>query len=131
MFDLVAKHKRLLQVFLAILIIPPFAFWGIDSYQGNSTQVNEVASVDGSRITEQEFTDQLRGQLVEVSHLRGRHPADRYPARDVGRHGRLGDQPIVGGVLTGRQDREQLGNARVFVHGTDGRRAWYGRPSTL
>ncbi len=73
MFDLVAKHKRLLQVFLAILIIPPFAFWGIDSYQRNGTQANEVASVDGSRITEQEFTEQLRGQLERMRSLLGRN----------------------------------------------------------
>src|SRR5258708_17123709 len=29
MFDFVTKHKRLLQFVLALMIVPPFAFWGI------------------------------------------------------------------------------------------------------
>ena len=37
MFNFVAKNKRLLQVVLVVLIVPPFAFWGIDSYQGMSS----------------------------------------------------------------------------------------------
>src|ERR1041385_2975892 len=28
MFDFVSKHKRLLQFVLALMIVPPFAFWG-------------------------------------------------------------------------------------------------------
>ena len=32
MFDFVGKHKRLLQILLALILVPPFAFFGIQSF---------------------------------------------------------------------------------------------------
>jgi len=72
MFNFVAKNKRLLQVVLVVLIVPPFAFWGIDSYQGMSSVGADVATVGDQRITESEFTTQLRTQQERMKSLLGR-----------------------------------------------------------
>src|SRR5262245_24651166 len=69
MFDFVGKHKRLLQLLLALILIPPFAFFGIQSFT-RMVGGNDVAEVDGSAISPQEFSraleqqrDQLRAAL--------------------------------------------------------------------
>ena len=62
MFDFVAKHKRLLQVLLVIIIVPPFALWGIDSYTRSGGSGLDVANVAGQKITEQEFSNALKQQ---------------------------------------------------------------------
>jgi peptidyl-prolyl cis-trans isomerase D len=70
MFDFVAKHKRLMQVFLAIVIIPTFAFFGIQSYDRIFSGGDAVAEVAGQPISMPEFSraldqqrDTLRGML--------------------------------------------------------------------
>lgn len=73
MFDFVARNKRLLQLVLAILVVPPFAFWGIDSYQRVTDTAGEVAVVDGNKISTQEFTDELRDQFDRMRALLGRN----------------------------------------------------------
>ena len=70
MFDLVTKHKRLLQVILALLILP-FAFWGVESYTRAGRGGNEAASVDGSPVTMREFSDELRRQQDRVRQVLG------------------------------------------------------------
>lgn len=70
MFGFVAKHKRLLQFLLVLFIVPPFAFWGIQSYQGSGT-TNQVADVDGQKISEQEFGEQLKQQQDRMRGLLG------------------------------------------------------------
>ena len=62
MFDFVLKHKRLLQVLLILLIVPPFALWGIDSYTLGSVAGGDVANVAGQKISEQDFGNALRQQ---------------------------------------------------------------------
>ena len=42
MFDLVHKHKKLIQLMLAVIFLP-FAFFGIDSYFRSSDGGNHVA----------------------------------------------------------------------------------------
>ena len=70
MFEFVGKHKRLLQILLALLLIPPFAFFGIQSFDRMLSGASDVADVDGNKITVQEFAraselrrDQLRNAL--------------------------------------------------------------------
>jgi peptidyl-prolyl cis-trans isomerase D len=70
MFEFIGKHKRLLQVLLALLLIPPFAFFGIQSFSRLESGGSDLADVDGSRITLREFAsaqerqrDQLRSAL--------------------------------------------------------------------
>ena len=46
MFDLVHKHKKLIQLMLAVIFLP-FAFFGIDSYFRSSDGGNHVATISG------------------------------------------------------------------------------------
>lgn len=73
MFDFVAKHKRLLQFVLALIIVPPFAFWGIQWTQRDVTGAGNVASVGGQKISEQEFADALRRQQDDLRSRLGRN----------------------------------------------------------
>ena len=61
MFDLVHKHKRFAQLIL-ILIMVPFAFFGVDYYFRSSGTVGEIAKFDGGMITEAEFANAIRDQ---------------------------------------------------------------------
>ncbi len=72
MFNWVHGNKRLLQVILALIVIP-FAFWGVNFYQNAFTDGNVVASVDGQKITEQEFGNALRQQQERMRSLLGRN----------------------------------------------------------
>lgn len=69
MFDFVEKHKRLLQVLLALLIVPPFALFGIDFYFRNSEQTSGVAQVGKTQISEQEFADGLRRAQDQIRQM--------------------------------------------------------------
>lgn len=60
MFDFVTKHKRMMMVVLCVLIIPPFAFFGIDFYFRAGDAGAGVASVSGIEISQQEFGTALR-----------------------------------------------------------------------
>jgi peptidyl-prolyl cis-trans isomerase D len=73
MFDFVAKHKRLLQIVLGLMIIPPFAFWGIQWTQRDFAGSGDVAAVGGQKITDQEFSDALRQQQDRMRQLLGRN----------------------------------------------------------
>lgn len=62
MFDFVYNNKKLVQIIMALITLP-FAFWGVQSYtrtRGNAADM--AASVDGARITQQEFGNALRQQ---------------------------------------------------------------------
>jgi peptidyl-prolyl cis-trans isomerase D len=61
MFDLIHKRKRLAQVVLVLLVIP-FAFFGLESYTGSMGGRDNVATVDDSAITQAEFSEELRRQ---------------------------------------------------------------------
>ncbi len=69
MFEFVGKHKRLLQIALMLLIIPPFAFFGIQSFDWTGSGGTDLADVNGSRVTVREFAqaqEQRRDQLRSV-----------------------------------------------------------------
>lgn len=61
MFELIQKRKRIAQVVLVLLIIP-FAFFGMEYYTRNTGAPGDVASVNGSAITQREFAEELRRQ---------------------------------------------------------------------
>lgn len=69
MFDFVHEKKRLVQVVLALIILP-FAFWGIDSYR-KSGGGESLASVNGEKITAQEFENALRQQEQRMREMAG------------------------------------------------------------
>jgi peptidyl-prolyl cis-trans isomerase D len=70
MFDFVQKHRRLLQIMLALITIP-FALWGIESYTRFAGGRDSVASVNGSDISQREFDDQLRLQQENLRRMFG------------------------------------------------------------
>jgi peptidyl-prolyl cis-trans isomerase D len=72
MFDFVSKHKRLLQLVLGLMIIPPFAFWGIQWTQRTGS-AGDVAEVGGQKISEQEFTEALRQQQDRLREMLGKN----------------------------------------------------------
>ncbi len=61
MFDFVHEKKRLVQIVLALVILP-FAFWGVDSYNQSGNTAEAVATVNDAKITQQEFENALRQQ---------------------------------------------------------------------
>ena len=70
MFDLVHQHKKLIQIVLAIIFLP-FAFFGVDSYFRASDSGNNVATVGGQPISQQEFTQALQERQNYVQRLAG------------------------------------------------------------
>ena len=69
MFDFVQEKKRVVQIVL-LLIIVTFGFFGIDSYR-KSGGVDAPATVNGEKITQQEFDSALRQQLDRVREQAG------------------------------------------------------------
>jgi peptidyl-prolyl cis-trans isomerase D len=75
MFDSVRNNKKVVQIILALIILP-FAFWGVDSYIRNTGDGGDVASVGGSKISVGEFQQSLREQQDKLRPaLGGRDPA--------------------------------------------------------
>lgn len=71
MFDLVHKHKRIVQVILALLIVP-FAIWGLESYQFGGS-ADTVATVNGLKISKREFDEALSNQQDQLRRMLGRN----------------------------------------------------------
>lgn len=61
MFDFVHENKKLVQIVL-VLITLPFALWGVSSYEKSGNSADVAASVNGLKITQQEFENSLRQQ---------------------------------------------------------------------
>ena len=72
MFDSVRNNKTLVQVFLALITLP-FAFWGVESYVRNAGVGDDVASVGGSKISQQELQTALRDQGERMRASLGRN----------------------------------------------------------
>ncbi len=71
MFDFVGKHKRIIQIVLALCFIP-FAFFGMESYTRSVRGADEVATVDGTGISQREFGEELRRQHERLRQMLGR-----------------------------------------------------------
>jgi len=61
MFNFVHENKRMVQVVLALVILP-FALWGVSSYDRSGNAVDVVATVNGIKVTESEFENSLQQQ---------------------------------------------------------------------
>ncbi|MDX8386510.1 MAG: SurA N-terminal domain-containing protein [Gallionella sp.] len=61
MFNFVRTNKRFVQVFM-VLIILPFAMWGMDSYNSSGDTADAVGEVDGEKITRYQFDNAMRQQ---------------------------------------------------------------------
>src|SRR5216117_1932834 len=71
MFDLVTKYKRVIQIFLGLIALT-FATWGIESYTRFRGAGDAVAEVNGMKISQREFTDELRRQQDQLRQMFGR-----------------------------------------------------------
>lgn len=69
MFDFVHEKKRIVQVVLALIVLP-FALWGVDSYR-NSGDVASVATVNGKKISQQEFENAMEQQRQRIREMSG------------------------------------------------------------
>ena len=58
MFDFVNRKKRVVQVIMALAVLP-FLFWGVESYRSNDGE-GYVAIVDGEEILRREYEQALR-----------------------------------------------------------------------
>ena len=72
MFDLVAKHKRIAQLILFLMMIP-FAFFGVDFYFRGENLDGTVATVGGQKITQNEYNDAIREQSDTLRRQLGRN----------------------------------------------------------
>ncbi|MGZ8294242.1 MAG: SurA N-terminal domain-containing protein [Telluria sp.] len=71
MFEFIRTHKRLMQIFLMLLIVPSFVLVGVSSYQSGGDAANAVANVDGKKITQQEWEEAQRQQLERYRQMMG------------------------------------------------------------
>ncbi len=69
MFDFVHEKKRLVQIVLALIILP-FAFWGVDSFR-NSGGPEPLAKINGEKIGQQEFDNALDQQRQRLRDMAG------------------------------------------------------------
>ena len=70
MFDLVNKHRKFVQILLAMITLP-FAFWGIDSYFKDAASTDEVARVGSSKITLQQLDVAMRERADQIRTRQG------------------------------------------------------------
>ncbi|MEO5736718.1 MAG: SurA N-terminal domain-containing protein [Variovorax sp.] len=72
MFDFFRKHNKIVMVFLFLLIIPSFVFFGVERYTQGDGKGEKVARVDGHDITRPEWDQQHRN---EVDRIRQQSPS--------------------------------------------------------
>lgn len=82
MFDHVRNNKRVVQLILALIVLP-FALWGVDSYR-NSGGANEIATVGGTPIALEEFQRSLTEQQERLR-AEGRVPAELLESPELRR----------------------------------------------
>ncbi|TFW11497.1 peptidylprolyl isomerase [Massilia arenosa] len=71
MFEFIRTHQRLMQIFLAVLIVPSFVLVGISSYKGFGGNSDAIATVGGQPVTQQEFDKALRDQTDRLRQTYG------------------------------------------------------------
>ena len=72
MYDLIYKHKRIVQVILALITLP-FAFFGVDYYFRQSGGADTVAKVGDYKVSQAEFDEALREQQDRMRQTLGRN----------------------------------------------------------
>ena len=70
MFDFVHKYRRVVQIILALLVVP-FAIWGLESYTRVMSGRDTVAKVNGFEISKRELEEQMARQLEQVRQALG------------------------------------------------------------
>ena len=71
MFHFIDKYRKAVMIGIFVLIIPPFAFFGIDSYFQGGSGGNAVATVGGYKISQNEFSQALRERQEAIQRMSG------------------------------------------------------------
>ncbi len=71
MFEFIRTHQRLMQIFLALLIVPSFVLVGVSSYQSRGDAGSSVATVAGQKITQQDWESAQRRQIDQYRRMMG------------------------------------------------------------
>jgi peptidyl-prolyl cis-trans isomerase D len=66
MFEYIRKHQRLMQILLALIIVPSFVLVGVSSYDNRGDNAAGVATVAGKKITQQEWDEAQRRQIDQA-----------------------------------------------------------------
>lgn len=66
MLDSVRQHQKILQSVLLILIFPSFAFFGIQSYQGISSNANDIIKIGDQSINQLELDNAVKNQATRL-----------------------------------------------------------------
>lgn len=83
MFDLVHKNKRLVQIVIAIIMLP-FAFFGVDYYFRGSDAKDQIAKVGEHAVSSQEFINALREQQDRIRQMsQGKATADMLNGPEI------------------------------------------------
>lgn len=98
MFDAVRNNKRIVQIFLALIVLP-FAFWGVDSYVRDSGAGVDLAKVGDVKVTQREFEQAMREQQDALR----RNLREQY------------DPSLLDSPLARRAVLEQLVNQRLLL----------------
>ncbi|GAB4413609.1 MAG: SurA N-terminal domain-containing protein [Sideroxydans sp.] len=69
MFNFVREKRRLVQIVLALIVLP-FALWGVDSYRHGGDTAS-IAKVNGEKISQQEFDSALEQQRQRMREMAG------------------------------------------------------------
>ena len=107
MFDFIRSHQKLMQILLLILIVPPFAFWGVDGYRKMGDATDSVAKVAGASITQLEFQNAQRQQLDRYRQMLGAQFDAKMLDNDQAREGLL-DQIVNQRVLLDYSVRQHV-----------------------
>jgi peptidyl-prolyl cis-trans isomerase D len=70
MFDLVQRNKRIIQIVLAIVLLP-FAFFGMESYFQDRGSERAVVKVGDYEVTEQEMSNAVRERQDQLRNMSG------------------------------------------------------------
>lgn len=71
MFDLIRSHQRWMQLILLLLIVPSFAFFGVQGYTSFMSSEPELVSVGGQPITLGQFNQARTTQLEQYRNALG------------------------------------------------------------
>jgi peptidyl-prolyl cis-trans isomerase D len=66
MFDFVRTHRNWMMLFILVLILPSFVFFGIQGYNSYVDKDGALATVDDAPITQQEYDAALRDRVERM-----------------------------------------------------------------
>lgn len=108
MFDFVHENKKLVQIVLAVIILP-FALWGVSSYDKSGSSADVAATVNGTKISQKELDDALRRQQDQMREQLG---ANYDPSIFEGPQAK---QAVLENLVTQRLLVERARSARLAI----------------